>query len=82
MSVIPAKKAVAPLFVIALYIGLANSGNAAAKLDRTKLFDAMAEAACWRYVATKNVITDVKIKMMPDPKGMEAMIGTIHGTEG
>jgi len=44
----PAKSAVAPGAPSRTYIGWANSGNAAAKLERKALLAAMAEAAIGR----------------------------------
>lgn len=81
-SVNPAKSAIAPTFPIRLNIGRAISGNATQSIRRKKAFDAITEAALERYVDTRNVKTDVKHRITPQPKGMDARIGTIQCTCG
>jgi hypothetical protein len=78
----PASKAVAPTVPSLWYIAPAKRGKAQPKLDRMKLFPAMADAAIGRYATTKYVNTEVKAKYTPEPKGKAAMIGTIQWTLG
>lgn len=79
-AVIPANSPVAATVPSLLYIAPANSGNAAANVNRSALLLDMAEAAMGRYAVTWYVNVEVKTNKMPLPNGTEAMIGTIHGT--
>ena len=70
----------APVFVIALNIGLAASGRAPAIKVLTNELDAMADAARGRYERTKKLKVDVKEYTTDVPKGMMTMMETIQCT--
>jgi hypothetical protein len=74
----PARRAVAPTVPNLSYIAPANNGNAAANADRNALLLAIADAAIGRYAMTRYVNVDVKTKYIPEPKNIDAMIGTIQ----
>ena len=58
----PANNAVAPTVPKRSYIAPANRGNTAAKVDRSALLLAMADAAIGRYAVTRYVNVDVNTK--------------------
>lgn len=74
----PAKSAVAPTAPSRSYMYLATRGKVHAKTDLQKVLPAIAEAATGLYATTKYVNTEVKVKQIPAPNGMDAIIGTIQ----
>jgi len=58
------------------------SGNVTRSMERRKALDAIADAACSRYVDTRNVKTELEHKMTPAPKGADPIMGTIQWTLG
>ena len=76
----PARSAVAPTVPRASYICPANNGKTAANVERSALLAAIALAAIGRYAVTRYVNTPVKMNTVPEPNGMEPMIGPIQCT--
>jgi hypothetical protein len=76
----PAKSAVAPTVPRRLYIYSAIRGKAQARIVLKKVLPAMAEAATGLYATTRYVNTEVKVKQIPAPNGMDAIIGTTQWT--
>ena len=58
-----------------------NRGNAAAKLDRAKLFAPKALAAYRGYASTRKVKTPEKTRITPMPKNPLPIMGTIQCTD-
>lgn len=58
----------------------ANSGKAAANVNRNALLLAIAEAAIGRYAVTWYVNVEVKTNRIPAPNGTDARIGTAQWT--
>lgn len=59
ITVSPARKATAPVLVIAVNIGRAASGSAPLINERRNELDAIALAACGRYAVVRNTKDDL-----------------------